>query len=258
MKKLGGGIHMKRIYIAIVLLLCTSQHELLISTCQNKPLFISLGSWCVPAIIMRDFGLRHAAYPFDWNTSSFEDFYNLLKNDFHDFMLKENLYWQAPSTIVLDRGSGISFHHDFAILGAGNHQIDPNYLTIEGKGGYKDIKAKYDRRIKRFRETLSSSNPIIFIRADAAGNKTQTIRLRDLIAMQYPNLNFLIIQLGCTNEYREPWNLDRILNFYIDKRALDPVNYNAPDIINLIKFIENLTGCTIDEYKALNKPNKEE
>lgn len=246
---------MKRIYIAIVLLLCTSQHELLISTCQNKPLFISLGSWCVPALIMRQFGLRHAAYPFDWNAcGSFDDFYTNLKNDFKDFLLKENLVWTpAAPTIVHDNGSKIAFFHDFPILGNGNHNIAPNFLDA-----YPSIKDKYNRRITRFRETLSSASPVIFIRIDAAGNRTQTIRLRDLIALQYPHLEFLIIQLGATAEYKQPWNLDRIINFYIDKSALDPLNYNAPEVINLIKFIENLTGCTIDEYKALNKPNKEE
>lgn len=255
MKKLGGGIHMKQIYRAILLLLCTSQHELLMGTCHNKPLFISLGGWCAPAIIMRQFGLRHAAYPFDWNTcNTFENFYNVLKTDFKNFLLKENLIHAPTDTVVHDRGCGFTFHHDFPILGSGNFSIVPNYLDF-----YETTKAKYDRRIKRFRETLSSLSPVIFIRIDAAGNRNQTIKLRDLIAMQYPHLEFLIIQLGSTDEYLQPWNLDRIINFYIDKKALDPLNYNAADIVNLIQFIENLTGCTIDEYKALNhKPGKEE
>src|SRR5258708_40057533 len=55
---------------------------------QNKfPLFVSLGGTCITAGMFRHFGLRDAAFPFDWMyTIDDVKLIELLDNNFTDFI----------------------------------------------------------------------------------------------------------------------------------------------------------------------------
>src|ERR1700722_11660402 len=53
---------------------------------EQKPLFVSLGSWCEIALSLRDCQLRHAAFPFDWLvTGDHAGFLNVFDTDFQYF-----------------------------------------------------------------------------------------------------------------------------------------------------------------------------
>lgn len=224
------------------------------SSCTHKPVFISIGGWCVPALFLRQFKLREAAYPFDWLTtgSQFENLYKIIQNDFADFLHKENLYIDPRSpTYVQDRATGFSIAHDFPT--DRQHNIVPDYLDA-----YDTVKAKYDRRIKRFKDTLMSDGKVIFIRVDAQGQGTpqQAMLLRDLIISKYPHLDFVYIQLGYTDEYKTPWNIDHIKNYYIDPAATDgPANWNFDCWKILLQGIEDITGCSIADL-AVPQPGE--
>lgn len=49
---------------------------------KNKPIIISLGDSCQPAMNLRRNKLRFMAYPFDWAITRFDDLYNILETDF--------------------------------------------------------------------------------------------------------------------------------------------------------------------------------
>ncbi len=54
--------------------------------CHEKHLFVSLGPICEMALRLRDCGLRHAAFPFDWLVlKNVDRFIELLDNDFQFF-----------------------------------------------------------------------------------------------------------------------------------------------------------------------------
>ena len=49
-------------------------------------IYIPIGSNCYTSSYLRKHKMRHIAYPFDWNCASLEMVYNVLINDFEDFL----------------------------------------------------------------------------------------------------------------------------------------------------------------------------
>jgi len=60
-----------------------------ISQFNREPIFVSLGSYCAPASLIRSSGFRKAAFPFDWNISlDGEKLIELLEDDFEHFLIR--------------------------------------------------------------------------------------------------------------------------------------------------------------------------
>lgn len=247
---------MKRIYLSLLLLICSAQSELL-STCANKPVFISLGAWCIPALFLRNFHLREAAYPFDWNISGYiPNVCRIIETDFSNFFLKENLHFDPRSPYeIVDEGTHISSNHDFPVV-PGSRYVVPNFLDFS-----QQVYEKYQRRIKRFNNVCNSDQKVIFIRLDAAENlsKENTIMLRDCLHKKYPTLDFILIQLGCTEMCKTPWNIERVRNFYIDGNSIqgNPTLWYFDCWNQLLKGIEEICGCPLSELQS-QLPNKPE
>ncbi len=59
---------------------------------SESPIFVSLGSYCRPAHILKGCNMRHAAYPFDWIMSfDGEGLIRVLKDDFKYFLDTNNI-----------------------------------------------------------------------------------------------------------------------------------------------------------------------
>ncbi|WP_445486993.1 DUF1796 family putative cysteine peptidase [Niallia sp. 03133] len=121
----------------------------------------SLGHNCLAAMKLRDHNLRAFAGPLDWvGSPDLSKLTNLLSNNFHSFLELKNLrgiqYVSETDILVLDEVNVISFNHDF--------KSDKN--TLEELSDLPQIKEKYDRRIKRFLDKLSSCKSILFIRTE--------------------------------------------------------------------------------------------
>ncbi|MED1203465.1 DUF1796 family putative cysteine peptidase [Heyndrickxia acidicola] len=120
----------------------------------------SLGQNCYPSIHLRRLGLRPFAGFLDWNLShSLSGVNRLIKNDFHNFLLLENLaftnYWlDGKELAFLDTLNDIESVHDF--------KSPPN--TTTSLPSYPEVKAKYDARIKRFMENANTCELILFVR----------------------------------------------------------------------------------------------
>ena len=204
---------------------------ILLLSCNNfligKKIGISLGGSCSPAgqlrtLIERHYGIRDQAFPFDWLISPFEAVYKCLEDDFNNFLnpaCLEIYQHQGPGwTGVLNTCYGLKFIHDFP---TNNHPTAWSEDDAAFDGAVISnflnqlyvVQAKYERRIKRFREVLAGDNEIVFIRSMAT--KEQSIRLYNLIKSRYPNLNFTLIVADSTGEIMQPWGIPGIKNMYV-------------------------------------------
>lgn len=124
-------------------------------TYQN---FISLGYFCEVAQDLEKMGLRNTSSPFDWCITNFAKNIELIENRFDDFMNYDNLAQSVNEpNHYLDTKYNDYFFHDF-------NQYDP--LPNQ----YEAVKAKYDRRIKRFLKNIEQ--PTLFVRYISNEKKT--------------------------------------------------------------------------------------
>lgn len=111
---------------------------------------VSLGKFCGVAMELERKGLRNASYPFDWLISdSFEKIVSLIKNNFYNFLIPDNLYQESDPSHYYDPMIDIHFFHDFKAN-----------LTLEKQ--IPKVRMKYKRRIERFYEQIQK--PTLFIR----------------------------------------------------------------------------------------------
>lgn len=236
----------KFIFLSIFLLntLAFAEIENKYNLCKEKPIFISLGSRCIPALILRQYHLRSAAYPFDWMLSeTFDNFYKIIETNFENFLCKESLIIDKTQPfIVRDQNTGFGYSHDFPVADQKIRNIAPNFLDA-----YEKVKEKYDRRIKRFLETVTSGKKIIFVRFEMGNGFEHALKIRNLLVTKYPMLNFYCIELSLSPTYKNAWNIPGIKNFYIDQKSYDPLDWNAPCWNIILKGIEDISNCSIDE-----------
>jgi hypothetical protein len=152
--------------------------------------FVSLGSDCSVAYQLNLHKLRTSAYPFDWvrcndfNTTvdcienNFEHFFDqtdlrsIPSNGTHPYMRDDQFDINRHGLRVVNKKNNIRFYHDFL-----------HNLTEE----YDDVRKKYDRRIKRFFETLEGKKRIVFVRVERSEIPEKTIGRFDSVIRRYTN-----------------------------------------------------------------------
>ncbi len=141
-------------------------------------IFISIGIGCMPAIAIRNAGLRNASYPFDW-VVTFNGIIDIIKQDFKNYLPKDN-------TDVCTLSNSFFAHNKF-----------PDDLET------------MQRRIHRFQKVLENTNEeLIFIREshrsqhhDEKSKYNVQIKndivdceeFHDYLRLHYPTLKFRII-----------------------------------------------------------------
>lgn len=130
-------------------------------------MIISLGNGCGIAYQLEKANLRNCAFPFDWTrTPSFSKVNTIISNNFEDFttvklgnvttsfpyLETDNFTFNNIETITATNKYGVKFFHDIKSKRTSN--------DIE------EFKEKYDRRIRRFYETIKN-NKVHFIRDEA-------------------------------------------------------------------------------------------
>lgn len=111
---------------------------------------ISLGHFCAVASELERLGYRDASLPFDWLITPIESVIYMIETNFHDFLVLDNLKRDDKRKyIIKDTKYNIAFYHDYK----------PNQ-AIETQHDF--VKAKYDRRIKRFYDYITEKT--LFIR----------------------------------------------------------------------------------------------
>ena len=188
----------------------------------SHPICISLGDACGPAMMLRDLGLRREAFPFDWTVSHYDAFIRAFTEDFQFFLT--DLKMRSGNQGVIDH-YGIHFTHDWPTVERPNiDALQADYinnadLSSNWQQALPLVRQKYVRRIERFRNVCRGSDKVIFIRSgdsgpDVAAIKNKALAIRDYLKSQYPTLDFVLIFISGNPVIQEPWNIDRIKNFY--------------------------------------------
>jgi hypothetical protein len=236
---------MKNFHFSFLLLICFYINNI------EAVVAISLGGCCTIASVLRETGLRRAAYPFDWMFSTFDAVYKSIEDDFRLFLDPATLKVADDRRIVLN-AYGIQFVHDFPTIhhpAALNDSETHEWAEIRAdwRNFIEPIREKYQRRIERLRAALSGSDHVFLIRYGISkSERDQVIMLRDLLIKRYPNSNFTIVAVGGNQEQGENWGLEKIKNFYVVYGGPDfwPAWRKIFDLLGINQITSrNLFGC---------------
>ncbi|MCE2982324.1 MAG: papain-like cysteine peptidase [Parachlamydia sp.] len=164
---------------------------------------VSLGEGCQVAWQLNYHQYRTKAYPFDWLRSPLQSVLLYISNQGAYLFDADKLSIVGPyagdtqKLEVIDLAYGLSSYHDFAAY--------PPFAN------YSAVKEKYDRRTKRFFKLLDSKKRILFIRQGS--DKQDILALDYMLRTIYPKLNFAILAIHETEEYRTDWGMANIKNF---------------------------------------------
>jgi hypothetical protein len=121
---------------------------------------VSIGRDCACTMYLRNNNMQFKSYPFDWLTNAnMKKRFELILNDFKDFLNIEDLmlipkYSHIPNdnnhNYYESKKSEFYFFHDFP-------------ANVELEGSFPEVKAKYDRRIKRFYEQVKNNEKVLFV-----------------------------------------------------------------------------------------------
>lgn len=173
---------------------------------SKSNIFISLGMNCGPGRQFEKKKLTEAFFPFDWCISDFESIYEALKNDFSNYLEKESLEVlhhpeNAKHRVVHDHTYNIRYLHDF---------------TLEGEplNDYEQIRTKYFRRIDRlYRACSQRTKKVYFFRTSIT--KKQSLQLNQLIQQKFPQLNYTLVVINETKEFKKKWHQKNVRNFFL-------------------------------------------
>jgi hypothetical protein len=179
-------------------------------------------------------------------SDTFETFYRILETNFENFISKDSLIIDKERPfIVRDQKTNFGFSHDFPVSEPKLRPIASNFLDA-----FETVKEKYDRRTKRFLDTLISGKKIIFLRFEMGDGFEHALKIQNLIRIKYPSLNFFCIELSFSESYKNAWNIPGIKNFYIDPKAYERLDWNDPCWNTILKGIEDITNCSRTELVA--------
>ena len=166
------------------------------------PIFVSLGSYCRPAHILKDCNMRHAAYPFDWIMSfDGEGLIQALNEDFKYFLDLDCLIPYGDDACISNTA------YNFQLIHEGK------FLPSTFAENFARLCQKYQRRIDRFNRLGEYKGKVYFIResfcdifdtrflyspAEACREISDefAMRLFDTIQRKFPALNAHLIVIN--------------------------------------------------------------
>lgn len=180
---------------------------------------IGLGETCTVSAALQMFGLRNAAYPFDWIISPYKSLCNVLEQDFHDFLDPYYLSIRADNHGIINKYE-LVFVHDFPTIyysgdlenedTVGENDLHPDWINF-----LPEIQKKYARRIQRLRDICMSDNKVYFIRHRGITSQHQACVLRNILKTAYPNLDFVLVVIGSDPSFSTQWEEHNIKNYYL-------------------------------------------
>jgi hypothetical protein len=209
------------------------------------PLFISLGSQCEPAHMLRFCDLRKKAFPFDWIVSfDGNALIEILNDDFKHFLNDAFFLSYGPAGHLLHSYYHLEFLHD------GNFNGE-HFVPLLHK-----LKNKYQRRIERFRQLAHYKQKVFFIRAAYQYSTTDphryykfednieisdeySLRLYNALKQRFPDLDFALIIIN--NHNRDTIEEEKTLSPNLIKYLANPNQDNQLKINAYKKFFEKLS-----------------
>jgi hypothetical protein len=125
---------------------------------------ISLGARCYPSMFISELAKQdnktYQRYVFDWLGSPMWSICKLIEEDFVDlnnpeYLVYKNHYSNKDESYVTNTKYNIIFAHDYN-----------RYVNKISKEQFDHVKAKYDDRVQRFRNVLTSGKALVFFRVE--------------------------------------------------------------------------------------------
>jgi hypothetical protein len=172
--------------------------------------YISLGGDCMPAINLRQLGLRKEAYPFDWVLLHNDTIATFLLNDFENYHSNLIMNWNRW---IKNLYHEIEFPHDY------------DTTTDDGwRDQIPSVTEKYQRRIERFRNLMKKDTPLIVC---MSYNMYMSRLIRQLIKEKYNRQNIYYIVKFKDEELVED---DNIFPAVVKGKKYSLEEWNAPEI----------------------------
>ncbi|MCY8267403.1 papain-like cysteine peptidase [Bacillus haynesii] len=179
-----------------------------------------LGHLCLTALQLRKNNLRPYAGPLDWvGTSSLTELNRLLKNRFSNFMAPLNLRVTGYSTGVYTTDRYISLTDDYYHVDSA-HDFKADKNTLEHLATYDEVIEKFNRRINRFYEKMSTANRVLFVRTNGTYKEAEELEsvLSDLVQNDFRVL--LINHAKVKGIVEQNWPLKRICAVTLPDREI--------------------------------------
>lgn len=190
---------------------------------------VSLGSGCMTARAARYNNVRSTAYPFDWLISSMQALKNAIQDDFKQVLLPEQTHERDDNKAVVD-GYGFVFIHDFATIRNPITPIDSEIMPVhELVPDWRDsigiVQQKFNRRLERLLKLLDEGEPVALVRYGEM-DRDEAEQFVALLKQKFPCAKAVLVVIGTTPEFQEPWNISHVRNFYIDEKEFR--NWDGP------------------------------
>lgn len=163
----------------------------------------SLGAACLCSQMLRKKNLQFCSYPFDWIAGGdFAFRAGLLASDFKDFFNKADLSFTGepngsethPCEVCLNERTQMRFPHDF-----------PSGVDFET--AFPEVKAKYDRRIKRLIDDIEQNRDILIVYVmpprEPVESDTVLRECHNKIVRRFPNKNIDLLYISCAAGFSE-------------------------------------------------------
>lgn len=180
----------------------------------------SIGEDCACSSYMRRFRLQNASYPFDWLTkATFDTRINLILSNFQSFLDIENFRLLPKLHELTDDRCDyyentkleLYFYHDFLI-------------GIPLEKTFPSVKAKYERRIKRFYEKIEEASKVLFIwwSRDKIIADSTLLKTQQALAEKFPyqEINLLIFENDFEKKEIEYFSINKNILKVISNFAL--------------------------------------
>lgn len=169
----------------------------------NPYLFVSLGCncWQAQALRSKQFGLRDAAFPFDWLFTNKNDKLIKCLDEKFEYFSDPTCFVRYAGTHVKNERYSFKFTHDWPYK---TKQI----TNARHNGQLNFIKEKYERRIARFNNIKKFKGKVFFIRcfqtnpnyqAEPGWNAQKAQDLHDALKRYFSKIDFTLVIVSCTD-----------------------------------------------------------
>jgi hypothetical protein len=202
---------------------------------------VSVGSACNVARAARHNNLRTIAYPLDWTITSMSALKGAFEDDFAQVLVSEQMRESDDGMSVID-GYGIVYIHDFPTVrypvAPEDGEIMPvHQLLPSWRDSIDVVKEKFTRRLNRLIQLLNSGQQVALVRYNEM-DRNQAAQFIELLKQKFPQAKLILVVIGSTPEFQEPWDLEHVCNIYIDEK--DFRAWDGPEWSQAMHMISSL------------------
>jgi Putative papain-like cysteine peptidase (DUF1796) len=163
---------------------------------------LGLGQHCESTYQIRRITGQESAHFFDWLEIDLEFVQQAIETDFRGLLKPGRMTLTTDGAGAVDLDAGIEFYHEFAA------RPDADLTLADVEAQLPGVREKLAFLASRWREMVTSSARVLYVRQDANGVETvaDICRLQDTLTDRYPGHEFAILWLGRA----EPASVDKL------------------------------------------------